>query len=294
MNEELAVYEAKPLTAAEIRGQVNLIQEVMKSVMQDKVHFGTVPGCGDKPTLLKPGAEKIMATFRLSADPEVEDLSFNDVLRYRVKCKLLSQSGIFKGAGVGECSSEEEKYKWRKMVSEAEWNATPETHRRIKYRYDREEKQIRTNPYDLANTLLKMAKKRALVDAVLTVTGASDIFTQDIEDMPEEIINHKSKPPIQQPQKKAAEGPAAVEIEAIEIMVEKVEKSLKSEALFITGQSEEGEEIKFSTFDKKLAEASKALIGQLASVSFTLSKDGKYKNITAIVQIADRQPGAEG
>jgi hypothetical protein len=32
-----------------------------------------------------------------------------------------------------------------------------------------------------------MAKKRAQVDAVITVTAASDIFTQDIEDLPDEI-----------------------------------------------------------------------------------------------------------
>ncbi|WP_418719751.1 hypothetical protein [Bilophila wadsworthia] len=41
------------------------------------------------------------------------------------------------------------------------------------------------NPADYYNTCLKMAKKRALVDAVLTCTAASDIFTQDIEDEPQ-------------------------------------------------------------------------------------------------------------
>ena len=35
---------------------------------------------------------------------------------------------------------------------------------------------------DTYNTVLKMAKKRALVDATLTATAASDIFTQDLED----------------------------------------------------------------------------------------------------------------
>jgi 2C-methyl-D-erythritol 2,4-cyclodiphosphate synthase len=39
-----------------------------------------------------------------------------------------------------------------------------------------------------------MAKKRALVDAVLSVTAASDIFTQDIEDMPDEVLNKKPEP----------------------------------------------------------------------------------------------------
>ncbi len=36
---------------------------------------------------------------------------------------------------------------------------------------------------DTYNTVLKMAKKRAFVDASLTATAASDIFTQDVEDM---------------------------------------------------------------------------------------------------------------
>ncbi|MBZ0156205.1 MAG: hypothetical protein K8I29_08360 [Alphaproteobacteria bacterium] len=209
MNTELAVYEEKPLTAQDIREQINLIQEVMRTVMQEGQHYGKIPGAGDKPTLFKPGAEKIMALFRLSADPEVVDLSHDDIIRYRVKCRLTTRSGIFFGAGLGECSSEEEKYKWRLATGDEEWEATPETQRRIKYSRDRQLRQVRTNPYELANTILKMAKKRALVDAVLTSTAASDIFTQDIEDMPEELFDrgkpasNSPRPPLKQPQAKS-------------------------------------------------------------------------------------------
>jgi hypothetical protein len=35
---------------------------------------------------------------------------------------------------------------------------------------------------DLWNTIIKMARKRAIVDAVLLVTGASALFTQDVAD----------------------------------------------------------------------------------------------------------------
>ena len=45
------------------------------------------------------------------------------------------------------------------------------------------EKVEHDNPADHYNTVLKMAKKRALVDAVLTSTAASDIFTQDLEEI---------------------------------------------------------------------------------------------------------------
>lgn len=201
MGETPAVYEIpKTVSIAEIKSQVSLLQDVLKLIMQDGTHYGKIPGAGDKPTLLKAGAEKIATVFRLAPDPEVEDLSFNDVIRYRVKCKLVNKlTGVTEGSGVGEGSTEEEKYKWRSVVSEAEWNATPDTHRRLKYyRGGTQIKQVRTNPFDLANTVLKMAKKRALVDAVLTVTAASDIFTQDVEDMPEEVLsgNGRKQPPI--------------------------------------------------------------------------------------------------
>ncbi|MGA9670643.1 MAG: hypothetical protein WBQ94_15640 [Terracidiphilus sp.] len=46
--------------------------------------------------------------------------------------------------------------------------------------------QVRQEPADLANTILKMAKKRSQIDATLTVTGASSMFEQDLEDLPEE------------------------------------------------------------------------------------------------------------
>ena len=208
MENELIIYDQKPLTAKDIRAQVNLIQEVMKSVMIDGTHYGKIPGCGDKPTLLKPGAEKLIATFNLCPEIEIIDLSNEDIIRYRIICHLKTMSGKFVGDGVGECSSEEDKYKWRKIVSEEEWNAWAEDEKRIKFYKEYSQKQVRTNPADLANTILKMAKKRALVDATLTRTAASDIFTQDIEDMPEELIDKdkgKPKPPPKSQEEKPPE-----------------------------------------------------------------------------------------
>lgn len=180
-------YGSRSLTAADVRAQVNLIQDVMKEVMQEGVHYGKIPGTNGK-SLWKAGAEKLMSTFRLAGDTEVEDLSRDSEIHYRVKVRLTSSSGAFIGAGIGECSSQEEKYAWRATVSPKEFEATPENRRRIKYKRDGEAKQVRTNPADVANTILKMAKKRAQVDAVITATAASDIFTQDIEDLPEEIV----------------------------------------------------------------------------------------------------------
>jgi len=188
----VAVYGERSLTAADVRAQVNLIQDVMRSVMFDGTHYGKIPGT-QSVSLYKAGAEKLMATFRLAAKPEVEDLSADGEVHYRVTVNLLSAGGQFLGAGIGECSSREDKYAWRGMICQEEFDATPENRRRIKFsKYQgrvEQKKQIRTNPSDVANTILKMAKKRAQVDAVITVTAASDIFTQDIEDLPEEMVS---------------------------------------------------------------------------------------------------------
>jgi len=195
MSGQLAVVEPNrnlPVSAKEIQAQVQAIAQVMSAVMKDGVHFGKIPGCGDKPALLKAGAEKLMATFRLAADPQVQDLSTADEVRYRVTVRMLTFDGTFVGSGIGECSSNEEKYKWRKAVCTEEFEETPEDRKRKKWvkPYNKtafQLSQIRTQPADVANTILKMAKKRALVDGVITATAASDIFAQDLEDMPDEL-----------------------------------------------------------------------------------------------------------
>lgn len=189
----------KPLSAKEIRANVNLIQEVMKAVMVKEVHYGTIPGT-QKPTLFKAGSEKILSTFRIAVNLEVEDLSAGDAYRYRVKAIGVLPTGEIVGVGIGECSTDEEKYRWRGAVNDKEWSATAEDRKRIKYikptnwNKDGEVRQVRTNPADLANTALKMAKKRAQIDLTLTATAASDVFDQDIEDLPDEYREGMREP----------------------------------------------------------------------------------------------------
>lgn len=187
MNDMTVYQEPRQHTAVEIRAHVNLVQEVMQAVMKKDTHYGTIPGT-PKPTLYKPGAEVLAATFRIAVSYQTEDLSTADVVRYRVTAIGTHQTtGIVMGSGMGECSSGEEKYKWRKAASKAEFDNAPMDKRRVKYGKDYSTNQVCTNPADLANTVLKMACKRAQVAMTLNVTAASDIFTQDIEDLPEEL-----------------------------------------------------------------------------------------------------------
>ena len=190
------------------KDQINAIQRVLKEVMIDGKHYGKIPGCGDKPALLKPGAEKIMATFGIRPEVKVEESSDIDgSRRYRVIVRALTHHGDFLGEGVGECSTAEEKYAWE-SCADNQFDITPESCRRIRWRRKKdgsqyEVKQVRTNPADKANTVLKMAKKRALVDMVLTVTAASDIFEQDLDEehlRPDDMQDAPA--PVAQPQRK--------------------------------------------------------------------------------------------
>lgn len=193
----LVAAEAHRFSVVEIRQRVNLVQEVMRGIMKRDTHYGTIPGT-PKPTLYKPGAEVLCVTFRVAQEYKIEDLSTADTARFRVTCIGIHQTtGIKLGEGVGECSSGEEKYKWRGAVCAAEFEATPENMRRLKFfRNGDKRTQVRTEAADMSNTVLKMACKRAMIAMTLNVTAASDIFTQDIEDLPEEL-RHNDEPAAQ-------------------------------------------------------------------------------------------------
>jgi hypothetical protein len=174
-------------TVAEMKATADAILQIQQDLMRKDVHYGVIPGT-DKPTLLKPGAEKLCAAFHIAPKFEIEDLSFDDAIRYRVTCRGFHQAtGVLLGEGSGECSSNEEKYKWRRANGK-EFEDAPENRRRVKYGYNKQSResfeirQVRTESADLANTVLKMAQKRAHVAMTLIVLAASDVFTQDVED----------------------------------------------------------------------------------------------------------------
>ena len=195
-----AVVEMKPgivpsagrLSVTEVTQHAIAVQEVMKAVMKPQVHYGIIPGT-DKPTLYKAGAELLCMTFRIADDYRIEEISTPDIIRYRVTCIGRHQmTGVELGSGMGECSTSEEKYRWRKAVCVAEWDETPANMRRVKYIKGGSVKitQVRTEPADLANTVLKMACKRAKMAMVLNVTAASDCFAQDLEDLDDVLREH--------------------------------------------------------------------------------------------------------
>lgn len=178
--------------AADVIVAQNETRELIAKALEKKRDYGEIPGT-NKPTLFKAGAERVALAFGCFAqfrtlESEIDhdravtyikktkkwnnkhkgDKSFTwqeesgkslGLYRYVVECQIVDrQTGDVVGSFMGSCSSMESKY------------------------IDR--------PRDVENTIIKMAEKRALVGAVLTTFGLSDQFTQDVEDLPREVVQN--------------------------------------------------------------------------------------------------------
>lgn len=210
MASELAVRQDYALSLEEMTGNVAKIQQVMSGLMKEDVHYGVIPGT-PKPALYKPGAEMLGMVFRLA--PHFEHTREWDGVHLTVysRCSLVHiPTGVSWGTGEGSCSTKESKYAWRGgkracpkcgadaiIKGKAEYGGgfvcfTKKGGCNAKYKDNdkaiTEQSVERVPNPDIAdqyNTVLKMANKRAHVAATLVVTAASDMFTQDIEDLPE-------------------------------------------------------------------------------------------------------------
>lgn len=286
MNEELAVYEA-PMTPGEVIAQVDCIQGVMKAVMRENEHYGKIPGCGDKPALLKAGAEKLNLAFRMEPSFDITTIDYDRGHReYRITCNMNSVlTGRRLGSGVGSACTLETKWRYRlgpveftgREVPKEYWNlrktdpqkalemiggkgfSTRKNDAGTWEIVKQGERVEHDNPADVWNTVLKMAKKRALVDAVLTVTAASDIFTQDIEEMVDETppTQTKPKPEVKEPQRKSDQPKISLEelkariLEITDKLVEltgKNPKSLLEEVSYF--KTDQGKEFRASSLEE--------------------------------------------
>ena len=185
-----------------------LISELMKRVLVEGEHYGSIPGTGsEKKVLLKAGAEKIGTMFNLAAKiakEEVIDLGEGH-REYRLTIALTHYpTGMAVGEGVGSCSTKETKYRYRNVADfevvdqriPADYKEKKDEYRRKGFgakkvdgiwawvKYGDDHKSENPDIADTWNTVYKMAEKRAKVNAVLSATGASDFFTQDLEENP--------------------------------------------------------------------------------------------------------------
>jgi hypothetical protein len=143
----------------ELKAQYDMFRKLQQEVLEENVDYGFPAGQRDpsqKPSLYKSGAEKLTRLFNLTPQFELlKAVEEPDFVMYMFKCVLKTRDGFVVGEGYGSANSNEKRH----------WSE---------------------NPLGNANTILKIAKKRSHVDAVLTGLGASNVFTQDIEDLVEE------------------------------------------------------------------------------------------------------------
>ena len=280
-------------------------QAIVQKTLIKGMDYGVIPGT-QKPTLLKPGAEKLAKIHGLADEYEIlekiEDWD-KPFFHYLLKCKLRHmQSGVVISEGTGSCNSKENKYRWR-WVKEKEIpnNLDPAdlVRKTMRGQYG-EYTQYRVENDDIftqVNTLLKMAQKRAMVNAVLSACRLSAVFTQDMEDMipPEKAIEKPDITPplaLKQPQKQA-EMPLeskntvkgivqGMDIRNGEYVDAKTGKSKKWILYVITVG-----DLNYSTFDKKLAEIAVTAHKEKKPVIIEFEETEKGRNLTSITMEAE-------
>lgn len=220
--------------------QRRLLGEYVSKHMQEGTDYGIIPGTerkdGPTPkTLLKPGAEKLTQLFRCipryTIAEKIEDWD-RELFYYRFQCQVITQDGeAVVAEGVGSCSTYESRYRWRRAdrtcpkcgkaaiikgnkdygggwlcwkkkdgcgakFEDDDASITGQSVGRVK------------NPdlLDQVNTVLKIAKKRALVDAAIALARCSDIFTQDLDDLASD--HEPASPPAAQPEPQRQAGQA--------------------------------------------------------------------------------------
>jgi hypothetical protein len=196
------------VTADELVSRLDVIREAASRAMTEGVDYGTIPGT-DKPALYKPGSEKLGVLFQLDVQVHNEKVwGPGDHLTVLSHATVFhAPTGARLGYGEGACSTREKKYAVRKQERKCpSCGAAAVIKGKEEYgggwlcwkkrdgcgakfndgdpSIENQEAGEVPNPDlpDLWNTVVKMAQKRARVDAVLAVTGASALFTQDIDE----------------------------------------------------------------------------------------------------------------
>jgi hypothetical protein len=200
----------------------NTVVEFVRTVMREGVDYGVIPGT-EKPTLLKPGAEKLCTLFGLTSRFEiiraVEDWTGQDhegepFFYYLYRCQL-QRGDMTISEGDGSANSWEQKYRYREakrrcpacneaaiIRGKEEYGGGWVCFRKrggcgAKFATDdpaitdqQAGRVPNENIADQVNTIQKIAQKRALIAATLLAVNGSEFFTQDAE----EFIIHSERP----------------------------------------------------------------------------------------------------
>ena len=159
MSEEMTIYSAE-LALAKTSGDGYIVTAPtgIKQKLERDVDFGVIPGT-KTPSLMKAGAEKICMAYGLFPHYYIESKTedFDSEVPY---CYYLVRCELVKVASSG-----------REYVFTMGYGSSN----------TKEKRNGRNSCFDSANATIKMAQKRALVSAALSISGLSSMFTQDME-----------------------------------------------------------------------------------------------------------------
>ncbi len=198
----------------ELHDGLEYVKQVMMREMKEGQDYGKIPGCGDKPGLFQPGAQKLLLAFQLTPHVKKEVLrelphpSIFGHREYEFTICVQSKTGR-EWDGVGTCSTFESKYRYRKSSRKCP-QCGKETILKSKNAGEgwfcwrkkggcgatfalndatitgqEEGKSDNENPAEFWNTVRKMAFKRAIVHASINATNTSELWSQDLEDLPQ-------------------------------------------------------------------------------------------------------------
>ena len=131
------------------------IEAIIAEHLRAGIDYTTLMKCNNKSVLLKGGAEHLASVFGFRTKSEIvhrEFLPEKNFLMYEIATTVYDSDGNIMAIGLGSANTLETRY-------------------------------IKQGLAMSANTVLKMARKRSFVDAILSATSASRIFTQDIEEL---------------------------------------------------------------------------------------------------------------
>jgi len=177
---KLDVSSAEPDSIKSRLVEINNIQEFVKSLLKQGEDYGTIKYTKNgkevetKPFLYKSGAEKIAYALGLRILVDIVDKVVDEnEMAYTLKCKLIRNDDVVISEGFGVSSTSE--YKFWKQINDNVKAGMP--------------KDVAMR--SVANTILKMAEKRAIVDASLHIFALSGFFSQD-EDYVREELKHEN------------------------------------------------------------------------------------------------------
>jgi hypothetical protein len=177
--------EVTPESIQETIQSIELLQGMVKGILLRDIDYGRIPGT-PQDSLWDPGASRIITSFGCYCGQRrilrLEDSDQKIVVC--VEVPIISRKlQVEVASGVGAASTLETKYKYRWVEDPREWGYSEEAAKAFRTKHGKDEEGGKLlyripNPEhsELLNTIIKMASKRAEVDAAESLPGVSSVL----------------------------------------------------------------------------------------------------------------------